>query len=550
MHSQANWAALASLTWVLNVACGGDDSAADGSETGVTTPGPETTGGGLDDAEDDGADGSGDMTDECPSDPRKETPGECGCGTPDDDSDQDGTVDCKDACPSDPLKTESGTCGCGVADADGDADDVIDCQDNCADVSNGGQEDQDADGVGDVCDNCIAIPNAPQVDEDADGVGEACACEPVPVPCVGAHPDFLYGCDNVDLLARLSLDDLAANVASDLWAWTDLESGREYALVGVDHGTVFVDLTHPYCPTQVGVLPSHSESGPLRDIKVAGHYAFIVAEANAHGMQVFDLRRLAVADAPETFDEDAHYDGFGHAHNLALDPDAGFAYAVGSSTCEQGPHVVDVTDPLDPQGAGCFADNGYVHDAQCVTYAGPDAEHDGKEICLFFNGVLGAISVVDTTDKDNLIELSQTEYSGASFAHQGWLTEDHAYLLHNDEFDEAQSGHYTRTYIWDFTDLDAPQIIDFYEADTPATDHNLFTHRGRAYQANYRAGVRIFDLSRVAQGQLTQVASFDTDPTGDGPELEGAFSVYPFLESGILVVSDLARGVFVLRANF
>lgn len=54
--------------------------------------------------------------DECPNDPNKTSPGECGCGTPDIDSDNDLVFNCHDLCPNDPNKTEPGECGCGVSE--------------------------------------------------------------------------------------------------------------------------------------------------------------------------------------------------------------------------------------------------------------------------------------------------------------------------------------------------------------------------------------------------------------------------------------------------
>ena len=46
-----------------------------------------------------------------------------------------------------------------------------------------------------------------------------------------------------------------------------------------------------------------------------------------------------------------------------------------------------------------------------------------------------------------------------AYAHQGWLTEDHAYFYMNDEGDEA-SGlvEGTRTIIWDVQDLEAVAV--------------------------------------------------------------------------------------------
>ncbi|MCU0665442.1 MAG: hypothetical protein MUC50_24350, partial [Myxococcota bacterium] len=64
-------------------------------------------------------------TDLCPNDPNKTQPGQCGCGTPDTDSDGDGTANCKDGCPSDPKKTAPGLCGCGKAEGT--------CSTTCAD---------------------------------------------------------------------------------------------------------------------------------------------------------------------------------------------------------------------------------------------------------------------------------------------------------------------------------------------------------------------------------------------------------------------------------
>ena len=40
-----------------------------------------------------------------------------------------------------------------------------------------------------------------------------------------------------------------------------------------------------------------------------------------------------------------------------------------------GLHAVDVSNPLNPTFAGCFAEDGYTHDAQCVIYNGPDARY-------------------------------------------------------------------------------------------------------------------------------------------------------------------------------
>ncbi len=69
--------------------------------------------------------------DNCPSDPNKTEPGQCGCGVADTDRDGDLAADCMDGCPADAAKLASGICGCGVADTDSDGDGTANCRDGC-----------------------------------------------------------------------------------------------------------------------------------------------------------------------------------------------------------------------------------------------------------------------------------------------------------------------------------------------------------------------------------------------------------------------------------
>ncbi|MEM7246644.1 MAG: hypothetical protein AAF533_14940 [Acidobacteriota bacterium] len=108
-------------------------------------------------SEDSDDDGVPDCIDQCPEDPVKTDPGDCGCGVPDDDSDGDLVSDCLDCCPEDPVKTEPGDCGCGRSDVDSDGDGVLDCDDACA----GDPTKTDPGGCG-----C----GVPDVDSDGDGV--------------------------------------------------------------------------------------------------------------------------------------------------------------------------------------------------------------------------------------------------------------------------------------------------------------------------------------------------------------------------------------------
>jgi choice-of-anchor B domain-containing protein len=367
-------------------------------------------------------------------------------------------------------------------------------------------------------------------------------------PCVNGFAGS-YPCSEIDLVKFMPLSSVGGGSANDVWGWTDPMTGNEYAIMGRTSGTSFVDITDPVNPVYLGNLPPHGANSSWRDIKVYADHAYIVSEASGHGMQVFDLTQLrSVAAPPVTFSETAHYNNFGSCHNLAINEDTGFAYAVGTTSCAGGPHFVDLADPVNPVFAGCHPETLYTHDTQCVAYNGPDADYTGREIC--FNSNETRVNVIDVTDHSNSSLISSTVYSGTGYVHQGWLTEDQRYYMQGDELDEQNFGHNTRTRILDMTDLDQPLLIGNFDHQTAAIDHNLYTLNGHVYMANYRAGLRIMDLDDIASGVLTEVGYFDIYPSSNSPSFNGAWSVYPYFDSGVVVVSGIEQGLFILQPRF
>jgi choice-of-anchor B domain-containing protein len=372
-------------------------------------------------------------------------------------------------------------------------------------------------------------------------------------PCVAGFAGT-YPCLNVDLMSFLPGGSMGGGSGSEIWGWTDPLTGKEYALFGRSNGTSFIDVTDPVAPVYIGRLPTHAGSTSWRELKTYADHVFIVSDSNpGHGMQVFDLTELRdVVTPPVTFSETAHYDAFGGAHNIAINEETGFAYVNGISSngticAGQGLHIINIQDPANPTYAGCFDDDGYTHDTQCVIYNGPDDEHDGKEICFASNE--DTLTVVDVSDKGNPDQISRTGYTGSGYTHQGWLTADMRYFIMDDELDELDFGHNTRTRIWDLADLDSPFVLDFYDATTEAIDHNQFIVGDYAYQANYRAGLRLLDITDIANGNLTEYAYFDTYPSSDTPSFSGAWGVYPFFESGNVIVGNIGEGLFVVRPD-
>ncbi len=369
-------------------------------------------------------------------------------------------------------------------------------------------------------------------------------------PCSGGMSGG-YPCLNFDLMARVDFPQMggtSSTQGNDCWGWTDPLTGKEYAIMGCTSHTAFIDISNPAAPVYKGKVNSRNNiSSPWRDVKVYNNHAFIVSEAPGHGMQVFDLTRLRSVTLPQTFAPDALYSGFGNCHNIAINEATGFAYCVGSNTFNGGPHVVNIQDPLNPTLAMGYAAQGYTHDAQIVTYNGPDSEHNGKEI--YFGANENKVVVLDVTDKSNPILISTFFYPNTAYTHQGWLTPDMKYWIVGDEIDELDFGFQTRSVIVDMTNLDSPVLKGQYFGATPAIDHNGYTLGNEFYLANYRAGLRLMSTENIASGTMTQIGFFDTFPMSNSAEFNGAWSVYPYFASGNIIVSDIDRGLFVVRKS-
>ena len=366
-------------------------------------------------------------------------------------------------------------------------------------------------------------------------------------PCVNGLSAGLYPCENVDLLGTLGVNQVGGGEMNDIWGWTDPLNGKEYVLLGRTNGTAFIDISNPTNPVYLGNLNTATVSSLWRDIKVYNNYAFIVSEAGGHGMQVFDLTKLRnVPNPPVNFTADALYDGFGNAHNIVINEATARAYGVGTNTASGGLHIIDISNPLNPVIAGTFSQDGYTHDAQVVNYIGNDPQYQGKEIAFACNE--NTVTIVDVTDPTDATLIAAQGYSGSAYTHQGWLTEDHKYFVVGDELDEQQQGVNTRTFFFNVEDLDNPFLAGTYTAQTAAIDHNLYIKDGIAYQSNYRAGLRLLDVSNAPNAE--EIGFFDLYPSSDAAQFNGTWSNYPYFPSGVVAVSHIEEGLFLLKPNF
>ena len=375
-------------------------------------------------------------------------------------------------------------------------------------------------------------------------VGNAATAQ---VPCVNGFAGE-YPCENVELMSVMGTGEVGGGGMNDIWGWVDPSDSTEYVILGRSNGTAFIDISDPLNPLMVADLPTATTNSLWRDVKVHDNHAFIVSEAGGHGMQVVDLTQLgAIQNPPQTLTPDALYSGWGNAHNIVINEATARAYGVGTSTFSGGLHILDISDPTNPTLIGEFSGDGYTHDAQVVNYSGPDANYQGKEIAFCCNE--NTVTIVDVTDPMDATLISANSYEGVAYTHQGWLTEDQHYFITNDELDEQELGVNTTTFIWDVSDLAAPELIGTFVSEVAAIDHNMYVRDTLIYQSNYRAGLRVLSTGNIAAGELEEVGHFDLYPSSDAAQFNGTWSNYPYFPSGVIAVSHMEEGLFLLRLS-
>jgi choice-of-anchor B domain-containing protein len=275
-------------------------------------------------------------------------------------------------------------------------------------------------------------------------------------------------------------------------------------------------------------------------MKVYGTACYAVSEGGV-GIQVFDLSQIdsgivTLATTIET-------GGTLATHTVAVDTHSGFLYRAGGGS--SGLRIYSLANPLAPLFVGSWSSR-YVHECQAVTYtSGPYA---GKQIVFACAGLSGgfedpSLDILDVTNKSNIVLLDRFRYSDRAYSHQGWLSEDRQWFYLNDELDETGSNQ-VRTRVLNVSSLANPVEHPPITTGSTAIDHNLYVHQGRLYQANYTSGLHVFDLS-VSPTNPPRVAWFDTWPENDAATFNSLWNNYPFLPSGIVLGSDIEKGLFV-----
>ncbi len=308
---------------------------------------------------------------------------------------------------------------------------------------------------------------------------------------------------------------------NDIWGYVD-GSGTEYALVGLTNGVSIVSLADPASPHEIHFIPG--AVSVWRDLKTYGNFAYVSNE-NGNGTLIIDLSGLP----DEIVYKDTVMNGITRAHNVYVDQDQ--LYQIGTNNYNGGIVRFSLADPWNPTFVAAYTDR-YVHDA----YVRDDTAYAGE----ISNGFL---TIIDWSQPNIPTVLSTTSYLN-SFTHNTWLSDDGNTCFTTDEI----AGGFI--YSWDVSNPFNPVQLDEIRSSLSegrAIPHNVHVKNNFLITSYYRDGLHITDASRPHN--LVEVGYYDTSPMeNDG--FNGAWGAYPFLPSGLILVSDIENGLFIFQPSY
>ncbi|MEZ4962969.1 MAG: choice-of-anchor B family protein [Saprospiraceae bacterium] len=326
---------------------------------------------------------------------------------------------------------------------------------------------------------------------------------------------------NVELLGLANRGDVRY---SGSWSYTDA-SGKEYALIGAKTGTAIYNIDDANSLEELGFVPGPETN--WREITTIGNYAYVVTDAQGtgHSLQVIDLGYLP--DSLHLLTEYTATFTKGHIIQKAVDNDEPYIYVMGASPNE-GVHILDVSDPGNPQEIGLYAPGYYIHDAHIrgnTMYA-----------AAFYETIM---DIVDISDKTNPVLLGKITYPGKN-THSCSTTENGKYLIMADEAD----GYPARVFNVE-NPTDVKEITSF-TANPLSLVHNPYVRGKYCFVSHNTEGLRIMDIADPALP--VEVGYFDTYP-GPSGGFFGLWSACPYFPSGKIIGGDRTQGLYIWKFN-
>jgi choice-of-anchor B domain-containing protein len=341
---------------------------------------------------------------------------------------------------------------------------------------------------------------------------------------------LLYHWEDSSIIRTIAHD----NAYNEVWGYE--KEGREYAIIGSTRGTHIFDVTDPVNSVMVDFVWGKDTGNQIvhRDYHDYKGYLYAVSDEGNSSLQIMDLSYLP--DSVHVVYDSAILT---HSHNIFIDTATDKMYSCGGDNQFD---VYSLVSPLQPVllkkchidvpwWATTVGSGGYVHDV----YVRNDT--------VWCNAGDG-LHVADFTNMSSPTLLaSLTSYPDGGYNHSGWLNDaGNIYAM-------ADETHGKKVKILDVSDLNNIQFLDTIGSDVAVNSiaHNLIFKGDYLYVSFYFDGLYIWDMSNPSNPVLK--GFYDTSDELNFNTYKGNWGVYPFLSSGIILASDMQRGLFVFDVS-
>ena len=328
--------------------------------------------------------------------------------------------------------------------------------------------------------------------------------------------------DNINLLFNWSDSTLPINSLGG--SYTDVYgvaiNGGEYAVIGSTMGAHIIDVTNPTQSYEAAFVPGAFQGSSVthRDYFHMDNYLYAVCDQGSSTLQIIDLSNLPNS-VTIIYDTDSL---ISTTHNIFIDTLNKKLYTTSGK-------VFDISDPINP--SFLFHMGFFYHDLY--------VENDTGYFNCFSNG----LQIYEMTTNSPQYLGSLTSYPDQGTNHSGWK-KDSVYIM-------ADENGGLSLKVIDVSDLNNLQVIALFNSGvlpSPAVPHNLIIRDNFVYVSYYCDGLQVFDISNP--NNPIKAGYYDTYPSIYCSGFKGNWGVDPQLPSGIILVSDVQSGLFILEFDY
>jgi choice-of-anchor B domain-containing protein len=353
----------------------------------------------------------------------------------------------------------------------------------------------------------------------------------------------LYAQYNFQFLGKKTY---TAQNLSGSWGYNDTINNKEYALVGTTKGLSIVDITTPTNPVEVKFI--NGKQGTWRECQTYKNFAYITQDNNtgadtvSEGVLIYNLSQLPGGKADTFKGTNPANDYILKTHSLFID-EKGFLYLNGGDAKVNGVRTNGVMiydlkpNPMKPTFVG-FTQNlfgtgavNYVHDCY--------VRNDTMFQAHIYNN---RFTVWDIRNRANPIKIQDfaTPYSTI---HNMWLSDNSKTLfVTHEQFNMPMEA-------YDISDLSNIRQINEFKINPTNEEiaHNVHVINDFVYASYYSDGVAVFDVSDPTN--VVTVGYYDTQPTTTRA-YSGVWGAYGYYKSGNMTLSDMTKGLFVIKPTY